>query len=122
MNRAFDIWVYLNISRLSVDSERMQELSFDIFDKLQDLLEMDRKEMAELICITPAQLSKRSTEGKFRTGESKAIYETAQLLDSIYQLFEVGVQTGNAWLKRPAKAFNQKTPIDRIKSKKELLI
>ncbi len=90
-----------------------------IFDRLSEVAGLEKAELANVICISLATLSRRRKTGRFSTDESDRLYRLAQVLHAAIALFEGDEQQATYWIKTPVRGLNNKAPIDMLRTHAE---
>ncbi len=88
-----------------------QGLPFNVFDRLRERLDIPEKELASTLNIAYRTLSRRKTEGRFKTDESERVLRIAKLYEKALDVLEDDENT-RQWFKMPAKALGGKTPLE----------
>lgn len=94
-------------------------LDYDVFDKLAEHSQVDKKELATAVTIPPATLSRRSKAGRFNKDESDRLYRYAEIFSQTLNLFEGDVFAACEWLKSPVVGLGNRRPIDMVSTTAE---
>ena len=88
-------------------------LEYSYFETLQSDLGLSQQALAELLAITPRTLQNRKHSGRFTPQESDHLLRIARVLAHVKAFFGTLEQSRN-WLKKPAYAFNDQTPLSLL--------
>ena len=91
-----------------------QGVSFEIYNKISKLIQLDRKEVARVIHLAPATLARRAKAGKFTREEGDRFYRLTAVLSAATELFEGNIDAANNWLKSSARGLGNNRPIDML--------
>lgn len=80
---------------------------------------MDKKEIARVVAIAPATLSRRAKHGKFTAEEGDKLYRFTEVLVAAVALFENDLESAMHWLKTPAQGLGNKRPLDMLATSAE---
>ncbi|AEF05023.1 antitoxin Xre/MbcA/ParS toxin-binding domain-containing protein [Alteromonas naphthalenivorans] len=87
-------------------------LPFDVYHRIAKVSLMDKAEIAHILHLAPATLSRRAKEKRFKVEEGDKFFRLAELISAATELFEGDEAKAIAWLKKPAKGLGNKRPID----------
>ena len=93
-----------------VVSKVREGLPFDEFHALQEMLGLTEEKMGALLGMSRATLHRRKKAGLLDRSESDRLVRYARVLTKACELFE-DLDNASDWLKSPAIAFNQETPL-----------
>ena len=93
-----------------VVSKVREGLPFGEFHALQEILGLTEEKMGALLGMSRATLHRRKKAGLLDRSESDRLVRYARVLTKACELFE-DLDNAAAWLKSPAIAFNQETPL-----------
>lgn len=88
-------------------------LSYTLFEDLAEALELAHKDLATLLGIATRTLNTRKHTGRFTPQESDHLLRIARTYARALDFFGTP-QQARAWLKRPAFAFGEETPLSRL--------
>jgi len=81
------------------------------FLRLQGTLDVASAELARLVNITSRTLARRKAEGRLRPDESDRLLRVTRIYKLAFDLFDSDRSAALAWLRRPNRALNDKTPL-----------
>jgi putative toxin-antitoxin system antitoxin component (TIGR02293 family) len=88
-------------------------LPFDVFVKLQHVLEIPAALLADLLGIPLRTLNRRKHEGQFKPEESDGLLRVARVVSRTFDVFEDRA-AAILWLKMPEVAFDDVTPLSLL--------
>jgi putative toxin-antitoxin system antitoxin component (TIGR02293 family) len=88
-------------------------LPFTVFTTLQKSLDVSATVLAQLIGIPVRTLQRRRREGRFKPDESDNLIRIARVLSRILDFFEDKAEA-LYWLKTPASALDDATPLSLL--------
>jgi len=93
-------------------AERVEE-GFPVksFLRLQRTLRMGSSDLARIVNITMRTLARRKATGHLEPDESDRLLRVASMYKAALDLFESDQEAALAWLSRPNRALNGKTPL-----------
>lgn len=94
-------------------------LPYEVYNKLADVIQIDKREIADAINLASATLARRAKTGKFTKEESDKFYRLTEVLSASTELFEGDQEAAKRWLKQPAKGLGNKIPIQMLGSSAE---
>lgn len=106
-------WAGLGLEVSSVSellAQLEQGLPADAFGRVQSLLGVSQRVLADYLGMSEATLHRRLTAGRFTAEESERLYRYAEILEKATQLFEDGAKA-RMWLSKPAVALGGQTPL-----------
>jgi putative toxin-antitoxin system antitoxin component (TIGR02293 family) len=89
-------------------------LSFSVYQKIANLVQLDKKEIATFLHLAPATIARRAKTGKFNREESDKFYRLTEVVDAAIALFEGDINATNQWLKNPVRGLGFKKPIEML--------
>jgi putative toxin-antitoxin system antitoxin component (TIGR02293 family) len=96
---------------LSLADKIEEGFRFATFLKLQEALNVASSDLARLVNITSRTLARRRAEGRLRPDESDRLLRVTKVYKLAFDLFESDQSAALAWLRRPNRALNGKTPL-----------
>lgn len=87
-------------------------LPFDVYHRIAEVSLMEKSEIASILRLAPATLSRRAKEKRFKVEEGDKFFRLAELISAATELFEGDEAKAISWLKKPLKALDNKRPID----------
>jgi len=81
------------------------------FTRLQTSLNLGSADLAKIVNITPRTLARRKAKGRLGPDESDRLLRVSRVYKSALDLFEADRTAALAWLSRPNRALNGKTPL-----------
>lgn len=88
-------------------------LPFDVFVRLQHVLDIPAALLADLLGIPLRTLNRRKHEGQFKPEESDGLLRVARVLSRTFKLFEDRA-AALVWLKTPEVALDDVTPLSLL--------
>lgn len=101
---------------LSLISEIESGFAFETFLRLQKTIELNTRELADLISITTRTLSRRKSEGRLKPDESDRLLRFARVFELALGLFEGDKGAAQDWLHRANSALKGIRPLDLAKT------
>ena len=80
---------------------------------------MDKKEIARVVTIAPATLSRRAKNGKFTAEEGDKLYRFTAVVVAAIALFENDLESAMYWLQTLAQGLGNKRPLDMLATSAE---
>lgn len=90
-----------------------QGLPFAVFTTLQETLNIPAATLAQLIGVPVRTLNRRKHEGHFKPDESDSLVRIARVVSRVLDFFEDTAEALH-WLKTPAMAFDDSTPVSLL--------
>jgi putative toxin-antitoxin system antitoxin component (TIGR02293 family) len=87
-------------------------LPFNTVTHLASETTLSVPEIASLIELPSRTLARRRSSGKLRRDESERLVRLSSVFDKALELFEGDTSATVAWLKRPARALGNETPLE----------
>jgi putative toxin-antitoxin system antitoxin component (TIGR02293 family) len=101
---------------LSIAAAKIKKgLSTDILKIIQDRLDISRKELAQLLMISPRTLDRRFNEDTLPPDESERCYRIERLLELGEEILG-SLQKTREWFKTTNFSLGKKTPLETIKT------
>ncbi len=94
----------------------VQGIPFIAIEQLTVGLNVDRKELAKLLSISPKTFARRKKEGRFNQNESDRMVRFARLKDLAMDLMLGQHDATLRWLHCPLEALSFETPLDRSRT------
>lgn len=94
-------------------------LPYTVYDRIAELAELDKKEVAALMHLAPATLARRAKAGRFNREEGDKFYRLTEVLHAANELFEGDIHAANQWLKKPARGLGGKKPLEMLTTSAE---
>ena len=94
-------------------------LSFNVYHELASITTMYKKDIARVMAIAPATLSRRAKSGRFTAEEGDKLYRFTEVLAAAVALFENDLDSAMQWLKTPAQGLGNKRPLDMLTTSAE---
>jgi len=91
-----------------------QGLPFELFERLQDELDLSKGELAELVQVSTRTLSRRRERGFFSPTESERLYRFEELLQAAERVLATR-DDARQWLKTPVRALGGQIPLQFAK-------
>jgi len=91
-------------------------LSFKAFEELKKALEINRKELAELLLIKDSTLTRRKNKGKLLVHESDRVIRFAKLFDQASILLQGDKNAALIWLKSPLEVLSGESPLEHAQT------
>jgi putative toxin-antitoxin system antitoxin component (TIGR02293 family) len=88
-------------------------LPFAVFTTLQKSLDVNATVLAQLIALPVRTLQRRRREGRFKSDESDNLIRIARVLSRVFDFFEDKAEA-LYWLKTPASALDNATPLSLL--------
>ncbi|NVJ51714.1 MAG: DUF2384 domain-containing protein [Gammaproteobacteria bacterium] len=105
---------------LSNQSELLLEirkgLPFKAFEELKMALEINRKELAELLLIKDSTLTRRKNKGFLLAHESDRVIRFAKLFDQASILLQGDKNAALIWLKSPLEVLSGESPLEHAQT------
>jgi len=101
-----------NITHLMDSVER--GLRYQSLTSLQKGMGLSTNEIANALDISIRTLARRKKEGRLRQEESERLIRVSRIFDKTVNLFEGDEQEAKRWLKKPAPALGEKSPLEFI--------
>jgi putative toxin-antitoxin system antitoxin component (TIGR02293 family) len=98
-----------NVSQLMNSVE--QGLSYRSLLNLQKNMGLSTSEMAKAVAISERTLARRKKAGRLKQEESERLVRISRIFDKTVHLFEGSEQEATRWLRKPARALGEKTPL-----------
>jgi putative toxin-antitoxin system antitoxin component (TIGR02293 family) len=92
---------------------------YQVFRRLVELSELDRKELARVTAIAPATLQRRSKAGRFSPDESDRLYRFAQVFKAALDLFDGDEAMASHWLTHPVQGLGHRCPVEMLTTSAE---
>lgn len=80
------------------------------FERLSEVTEVNEKDLAGMVRISPRTIYRRKREGFFPAEEGERILRLMRIMERAVELFG-DREKANQWLKKPKKLFEGKTPL-----------
>ncbi len=103
-------------SELALADKVQSGFDFRAFIRLQQVIKLSARQLADLISITDRTLSRRKSEGRLRPDESERLLRLARVFDLALSLFEGDKKAAQSWLMLSNDALGGKTPIELSKT------
>ena len=87
-------------------------LPYSVYNRVAVVASMEKAEIAAILHLAPATLSRRAKENRFKVDEGDKFFRLAELIDVATTLFEGDEVKAVEWLKKPARGLGNKRPID----------
>ena len=94
----------------------VQGIPFTAIEQLTAGLNVDRKELAKLLSISPRTFARRKKEGRFNQHESDRMVRFARLKDLAMDMMLGQHDATLRWLHCPLEALSAETPLDRSRT------
>lgn len=116
INDEADVWQSVGIPARGDDLYHALNdgLSYDVFTQLIDLMQIDKKDAANVVHLAPATLARRAKAGKFTREEGDKLYRLTEVLNAATELFEGSIDEANQWLKTPTRGLGGRKPIEML--------
>jgi putative toxin-antitoxin system antitoxin component (TIGR02293 family) len=85
---------------------------YDVFIQTAKIIQIDRKELAAYLSISPSTMSRRAKTGKFSTEESDKLYRILNVLVAAIDLFEDNREDAVGWFRTKTKGLGNKSPLE----------
>ncbi|WMS88922.1 type II RES/Xre toxin-antitoxin system antitoxin [Pleionea litopenaei] len=102
--------------RLALLQKIRTGLSFKAFEELRKALEINRKELAELLLIKDSTLTRRKNKGKLLVHESDRVIRFAKLFDQASILLQGDNNAALNWLKSPLEILSGESPLEHAQT------
>jgi putative toxin-antitoxin system antitoxin component (TIGR02293 family) len=89
-----------------------QGLRYQSLANLQKSMRLSTREIARAVEISERTLARRKSEGRLKREESERLVRISRVFDKAVGLFEGDEQAATRWLRRPARALDEKTPLE----------
>jgi putative toxin-antitoxin system antitoxin component (TIGR02293 family) len=97
--------------------KRLEEgISYAAFERLKKSLQVSSQQLAEVALITPRTLARRKKAGRMRSDESDRLVRLARVFSRAIELYEGNVDSAQAWMMRPNRAFAGVSPFEMAKT------
>lgn len=120
-NKTPTIWESVGIPSRGNDlyTALNEGLAYDVFSRLAQVTQLDKKEIAKVIHLAPATLARRAKTGRFSREEGDRFYRFTEVLNAANELFEGDTMAASQWLQRPARGLGGKKPIEMLATSAE---
>lgn len=88
-------------------------LPYNVFERVQETLEVSAQALAALIGVPVRTLNKRKHEGRFSVGESDNLLRVVRVVSKTFDFFREP-EAARAWLGAPEMAFDGDTPLSLL--------
>jgi putative toxin-antitoxin system antitoxin component (TIGR02293 family) len=89
-----------------------QGLRYRSLTILQKSMGLSTSEIAKAVDISERTLARRKNEGRLKQEESERLVRISRVFDKTVHLFEGDEQEATRWLRKPARALGEKTPLN----------
>ena len=97
--------------------KRLHEgLSYAAFDRLKRRLKVSTQELADAALITQRTLARRKRAGRMQPDESDRLVRLARVFSRAIDLYVGNVDSAQAWMMRPNRAFGGVSPFEMVKT------
>lgn len=103
-------------SELALAAKVESGFDYRAFIRLQQVIKLPARQLADLLSIPDRTLSRRKSEGRLRPDESDRLLRLARVVDLALSLFEGDKKAAQSWLMLSNDALGGKTPIELSKT------
>lgn len=116
-----DIWQALGLPSRGPRLHQLihEGLPYDFFDRLSEMLSLDKRSLAKHAQIAPATLSRRAKSGSFTADESDRLFAFAEVLNAAQGLFEGDLEAARKWIVKPVLGLSGKSPVSMLSTRVE---
>ncbi|MNQ13565.1 hypothetical protein D3C85_264890 [compost metagenome] len=94
-------------------------LPFEFLDRIASLLQMQRGDISEAICVPPTTLARRAKAGRFNAIKSDHLVALAAVFEEALSLFGNDKVAATEWMHSPVRGLGSKRPIDMLGTRVE---
>ncbi len=111
-----DIWYETGVPRQGAElHEALDEgFPYKVYNKLSEVSGLSKKEIAAIVSISPATLSRRARAKKFNKSESDRLHRFVKVLDVTTEFYGGDREVAMRWMTRPVRGLDYRKPIDML--------
>ncbi|WP_095054780.1 antitoxin Xre/MbcA/ParS toxin-binding domain-containing protein [Pseudomonas sp. Irchel s3b2] len=94
-------------------------LSFELLDQVASLLQMQRADISNALCMSPAMLARRAKTGRFNTAESDRLVALIAVYEEALSLFENDAVAAKKWMNCRVRGLGSRRPLDMLGTRVE---
>lgn len=85
-------------------------LSFELLDQVASLLQMQRADISNALCMSPAMLARRVRTGRLNTAESDRLVALIAVYEASLSLFENDAVAAKKWMNSRVRGLGSRRP------------
>ncbi|UVM36029.1 DUF2384 domain-containing protein [Pseudomonas sp. B21-017] len=94
-------------------------LSFELLDEVAMRLQMQRADISNALCMSPAMLTRRAKTGRLNTAESDRLVALIAVYEASLSLFENDAVAAKKWMNSRGRGLGSRRPLDMLGTRVE---
>ena len=94
-------------------------LSFELLNQVASLLQMQRADISDALCMSPAMLARRAKTGRLNAAESDRLIALIAVYEASLSLFENDAVAAKKWMNSRVRGLGSRRPLDMLGTRVE---